>query len=127
MVQQAKDAGVSMNDPRYDLPATAVLHDKSDSIRVGAPSANSEDRAIRYGNASLTTQRDMPFEAGMSYWDTQTTEGSKGEKLIDYLPSNDPSRAAQQGQSFVTGTVNMKAYLQWLKDKGYELGNLQVQ
>jgi len=26
-----------------------------------------------------------------------------------------------------TGTVNMKAYLQWLKDKGYELGNLQVQ
>jgi len=37
MVQQAKDAGVTMNDPRYDLPATAVFHDKSDSIRTGAP------------------------------------------------------------------------------------------
>jgi len=127
MVQQAKDAGVSMNNLPLTVPPNPVIHDKSDSIRAGAPSANSEDRAIRYGKASLTTQRDMPFEAGMSYLDTQTAVGSNGEKLIDYLPSNDPSRAAQQGQSFVTGTVNMKAYLQWLKDKGYELGNLQVQ
>ena len=128
MVQQAKSAGVAINELPYDLPATAVLHDKSDSIQRGAPRAQSEDREVRYTRGSTTTQREMPVSAGMSYQDTQTYKDSDGKNLIDYLPANDPARfrSATDGQNFVTGTVNMVSYLKWLRDNGYDLGSLQV-
>jgi len=52
----------------------------------------------------------------MSYADTQ--QGN----LINYLPKDDPAR-----KNFVTGRVDMKAYLEWLRSHGYDLGDLQVQ
>ena len=128
MVQQARAAKVTMNDPRSDIPANPVIHDKSDSIRTGVPAANAEDRTVRYRNGTDTTQRNMPFSGGMSYLDTQNYVDADGKKLIDYLAPDDPLRfrSANDGQNFVTGTVNMKSYLEWLKKNGYDLGNLQV-
>lgn len=31
------------------------------------------------------------------------------------------------GKNSVTGTVDMKRYLEWLRGHGYDLGNLKVQ
>ncbi|NCT96721.1 MAG: hypothetical protein GXD23_05075 [Comamonadaceae bacterium] len=48
----------------------------------------------------------MPFTEGMSWADTQT--------FIDYLAPDDPRR-----QQFVTETVDMQSYLDWLNANGY--------
>jgi len=93
-----------------------VIQDKSDSIKTGAPAQNAEDRQIRYRDGSTSTQREMAFTSGMNYTDTQ--QGN----LINYLPKDDPAR-----KNFVTGRVDMKAYLEWLRSHGYDLGDLQVQ
>ena len=52
--------------------------------------------------------------SSMSYADTQ--------QFISYLPTDDSRRTG-----FVTGTVDMKSYLAWLRSHGYELEILQVQ
>jgi len=116
MVKQARDAGVTMNDPSSSIIANPVFHDKSGSIKTGAPAQNAEDRKIRYRDGSTTTQREMAFTSGMSYADTQQ------DNLISYLPKDDPAR-----KNFVTGRVDMKTYLEWLRSHGYDLGDLQVQ
>ena len=91
--------------------------------RLQLPAANAEDRIVRYRNGTSTTQRNMPVSAGMSYADTQLPG------LISYLPANDPRRflSAPYAQNFVTGTVDAKSYLKWLRKNGYDLGNLQAQ
>jgi hypothetical protein len=115
MVNQATAAGLTMGDSPalHTIVASPVLHDKSDSILTGAPAPGVEDRTVRYRDGSTTTQRQMTFSQGMSFADTQ--------RYISYLPVNDPRR-----RQFVTGTVDMAGYLQWLNANGYGT-NMTVQ
>ena len=108
IVNQATAAGVTMSATATTVAANPFVHDKSDSIKTGAPDANAEDREVRYRNGSKTTQREMTPPAGMSFADTQN--------FIDYaaIPLGDPQRT-----QFKTGTVDMKGYLQWLNSNGY--------
>jgi hypothetical protein len=113
MVRQAELAGVKMSSAPAAVIASPVIHDKSGSTLTGAPAPDAEDRAVRYGNGSNTTQRAMAFSAGMIWADTQ--------QFIKYLPGSDTQRS-----SFVTGTVDMQSYLDWLNaNNGYNL-NLTV-
>ncbi len=116
MVKQARDAGVTMYDPSSSIISNPVIHDKSDSIKTGAPEQNAEDRKIHYRDGLTSTQREMTFTSGMNYADTQQNN------LINYLAKDDPAR-----KNFVTGRVDMKTYLEWLRSHGYDLGDLQVQ
>ncbi|MBL0942775.1 MAG: DUF2235 domain-containing protein [Hydrogenophaga sp.] len=115
MVEQAKAAGVHMNEPEslHRIVANPVVHDRSNSILTGAPDPGAEDRPVRYGGGDRATQRQMPFLSGMSWADTAA--------FVDYLPPDDPQR-----QRFVTGTVDMQRYLDWLNRNGYGL-NLKVE
>jgi hypothetical protein len=119
MVEQARDAGVRMQDPRSNIAATAVLHDKSDNQYCLDGPGCSEDRAVHGGGGG--TQRQM-IGTGITYTDTG--------RFIRYYPSQwnaggTLSREPRDDRS--TGEVNMHAYLQWLRGNGYDLGNLQVQ
>jgi RHS repeat-associated protein len=105
MIAQARSAGVALNDAPETIIADPVLHDKSNAMRYGPPGANSEDRAVRYRNGSNTTQRNMPVSAGMAYDDTPN--------FITY--------GLRYGEDDVTGTVDAKAYLEWLNANGYGL------
>jgi hypothetical protein len=119
MVEQARNAGVKINDPRADITSTAVLHDKSDNQYCLNDPGCSEDRAVHGGSGG--TQRQMTGTT-MTYADTG--------QFISYYPpqlnsDGTQSRVPQTDQS--TGKVDMSAYLQWLRNNGYELGNLTVQ
>jgi hypothetical protein len=117
-----------VTDPISTVPANPVIHDKSDNQYClnGVPCADGEDREVRYRNGSRTTQRDMIAGAGMAWPDSQGGD----PKFIDYLPSK-PNRLGDMVRvpraDFVTGTVNMQSYLKWLRENGYDLGNLRVQ
>lgn len=125
MLDQAKAAGVRMNDPAelHTIIANPVLHDKSNNqySTKGAPVAPGlEDRTVNYQNGKTTKQMAMTG-AGMTWADTQ--------KYISYLPAVTLDR----GQTvrfprgdFVTGTVDMKGYLDWLNRNGYNI-NMKVQ
>jgi RHS repeat-associated protein len=114
MVQQARTAGVTMNSPPSTVAAHPVVHDRSNSIRTGAPAAGVEDRTVRFADGTRTTQRNsLPVE-GMSYLDSR--------EFIDYFPRDDPAR-----QRFQTGTVAMREYLAWLRQHGYDLGDMQAE
>ncbi len=91
--------------------ANPVLHDKSNAIRDGAPTARSEDRTVRYLDGATTTQRQMTG-TGMTNADTG--------QFITY----DPIRSRPDN---VTGTVDTRGYLHWLNANGYGLTNLTVQ
>jgi hypothetical protein len=105
MTDQARAAGIELIAPPATIVANPVLHDKSDAMRYGAPVANSEDRTVRYRNGSATTEQKMPVSAGMSYDDT--------EQFISYGP--------RYGNDYVTGTIDAKAYLDWLNANGYNV------
>ncbi len=137
MVQQAKNAGVTMKDvPPIPMNAV-VLHDQSNVIRVGDPRVLvpkevthgdipwidyvfAEDREVR-GATSGGSQRSMGFDnGGMVHADTLS--------YITWLPREveqlgkgtalDPRKLGN-----VTGTVDMQGYLEWLRDpsNGYGL------
>jgi len=137
MVQQAKNAGVTMKDvPPIPMNAV-VLHDQSNVIRVGDPRVLvpkevthgdipwidyvfTEDREVR-GATSGGSQRTMGFDnGGMVHADTLS--------YITWLPREveqlgkgtalDPRKLGN-----VTGTVDMQGYLEWLRDpsNGYGL------
>ncbi|MDI3491141.1 MAG: hypothetical protein PWP11_2418, partial [Thauera sp.] len=130
MVQQAKNAGVTMKDvPPIPMNAV-VLHDQSNVIRVGDPRVLvpkevthgdipwidyvfAEDREVR-GATSGGSQRSMGFDnGGMVHADTLS--------YITWLPREveqlgkgtalDPRKLGN-----VTGTVDMQGYLEWLRD-----------
>jgi hypothetical protein len=112
MVAQARAAGVQMASDRAPttIAVNTLLHDKSDSLMTGGqPTARLEDRQVRFADGQTTTQRAMTGTT-MTYADT--------ERFITYLP--DRGRA-----DFVTGTVDMQPYLQWLNDNHYGI-NLTV-
>ncbi|MFZ5525091.1 MAG: DUF6531 domain-containing protein [Pseudomonadota bacterium] len=126
MVQQAKAAGLKMTDPRSDIITQPVIHDKSDNQYCtsgpGCPMPKGEDRQVTYGNGTSTTQRQMVLPKGMNHSDTG--------RFIRYLPPQwdaEGKITRMPGDNSVTGTVDMKRYLEWLRGHGYDLGNLQVQ
>ncbi|MHB1232050.1 MAG: hypothetical protein ACYCZQ_05650 [Burkholderiales bacterium] len=123
-----------MGAPPSTIIANPVIHDKSDAIRFGSPASGSafvsdgtwnpgydispgaavgsgaEDRKVRYLDGSSTTQRKMTG-TGMTYADT--------EQFITF----DPARSRPDN---VTGTVDMRSYLNWLNANGYGLTSLTV-
>lgn len=120
MVDQAGKAGLKMHAAPGVVIANPVLHDKSDNLYspTGAPAANGEDRQIRYRDGSTTTQRAMVASSGMNWSDT-------GE-LIDYLPRvTDQDGNVVPHADFVTGTVKMQDYLNWLNKNDYNI-NMMV-
>ena len=117
MLNQAAKAGVPVSTETSPIIANPVLHDKSDNqlTPTGAPTAYEEDRQVRYTNGATTTQRAMPG-AGMEYADTG--------QFISYLPAtvdSDGNPIRNPRADYVTGTINMPAYLEWLKQHGYDL------
>lgn len=117
MLNQAAKAGVPVSTETSPIIANPVLHDKSDNqlTPTGAPTAYEEDRQVRYTNGATTTQRAMPG-AGMEYADTG--------QFISYLPGTVDSEGnpiRNPRADYVTGTINMPAYLEWLKQHGYDL------
>ncbi len=121
MVDQARSAGVTMRNAPTTIIANPVLHDKSDNLYspTGAPAADGEDRQIRYRDGLTTTQRAMIASSGMSWSDT-------GE-LIDYLPrAIDQDGDVVPHADFMTGTVKIQDYLDWLNKNHYNI-NITVQ
>ena len=120
MVEQARNAGVMMLDPRSDIPPNPVIHDKSDNQYCIDGPGCSEDR--RGNGGAGGTQRQMTG-TGMTHSDTG--------QFITYYPSDinsDGTQTRTPRADHTTGTVNMSAYLEWLRrpENGYELGNLGV-
>lgn len=135
MVQQAKNAGVTMKAvdpiPLHDV----VIHDQSNVIRVGDPRTLipkeimpgdspltdyvfAEDREVR-GATSGTRQRGMGFDNGsMTHADTLQfiTWRPRDLEQLGKGTALDPRKLGN-----ITGTVDMRAYVQWLRDNGYEL------
>jgi hypothetical protein len=105
MVAQATSAGVQMDAAPSTIIANPVLHDKSNAMRYGQPRASSEDRQVRYRDGTTTTQRQMTG-TGMTYADTQ--------EFINY-------DAQRYGDEYITGTVDMQGYLDWLNKNGYDI------
>jgi RHS repeat-associated protein len=125
MVNQAKAAGIRMTDSPllHTIVANPVLHDKSDNqySTNSAPIAPGiEDRTVNYRDGRRTTQMAMTG-ANMTWADTQ--------KFVSYLPA---IRLGDRGQmvrfpsgDYVTGTVDMRRYLEWLNKNGYDI-NLTI-
>lgn len=94
--------------------ANPVLHDKSANLLFGAPEGGptptSEDREVRYMDGTTAKQR-QANTFGMSWADTTP--------FITY--KSDPNSIDN-----ISGTVDMKGYLQWLKDHDYDI-NMTVQ
>ena len=135
MVEQAAAAGVKMNDSPITIPASAVLHDKSNNIQTGQPvetcalCTGGEDRQVN-GAVSGSTQRTMGFGtgSGMTYANTQ----DPANQFITYQDRSTLARYPDgtfkdKINTDITGTVNMDSYVAWLKLNGYSLNNLQVQ
>jgi len=111
MVGHANMAGVQMLDSQslHTTIANPVMHDASSNLINGAdtggPTATTEDRDVRYNNGMVEKQRKTTLGV-MSYADTL--------QFIKYK-SNPNSRDS------IAGTVDMKGYLQWLNDHGYNI------
>lgn len=123
MVDQAKASGVKMTDSPilHTIIANPVIHDKSDNqystTPNGAPVAPGiEDRAVYYRDGKTTTQMAMTG-TGMTWVDTQ--------KYISYLRAVGPLDKGQYlfplRADFVKGTVDIRGYLDWLNQHGYNV------
>ena len=114
MVKQATLAGVQMSTPGSTVIANPVIHDDSRNNQIRPPGEDPpgglENRLVRYRDGSTVRQKDMVLAGGMSYPDS--------EQFITYLPDWDPRR-----RHLVSGTVEMRAYLDWLNANGYDIGN----
>ena len=119
MIEQARNAGVKMNTPdRNFIAASPVLHDKSDNQYCLNGPGCSEDRTVSGGAGG--TQRRMTG-TGMTYADTG--------QFINYYPATtifNGNQFRRPEADASTGTVNMAAYLAWLRRNGYQLGSLGV-
>ncbi|MCS0581074.1 DUF2235 domain-containing protein [Massilia pinisoli] len=123
MIGQAVNAGVPIHATAGTISANPVLHDKSDNqyTPTGAPAAYEEDRQVRYRDGTTTTQRNMGGDIKMHFSDTT--------QFISYLPGTtdaDGNQVRNPRPDFVTGSVDMRAYLAWLNQNGYRI-NLTVQ
>ena len=114
MVNQATAAGVTMKTNQLDttIISDPVIHDKSSNLYASngpAPTTFSEDRVIRFGDGSSPRQRKSLVGTGTGYEDTMP--------LITY---------SKKPAGNVAGTVDMKAYLQWLDQNRYGI-NMTIQ
>jgi hypothetical protein len=129
MIQQARAAGVAMQEPTINTVASSVvMHDMSDNIYCpdGITCPDGEDRRVRYRGGATVGQRDMQYAAGMNWQASQqgNLRGSNASERIISYRNNTGSRRTMPGQ--VTADVNMSRYLAWLRSNGYDLGNLRV-
>lgn len=144
MIEQATHAGVKMDEAPIAIQASVVLHDKSNNIQTGQPQdscalcTGGEDRQVN-GAVSGTKQRNMGFgkdSNSMTYADTQNPENN----FITYQDRNTLARYTEKDiskevsssmvgriKTDVTGTVNVDAYVAWLKLNGYALSKLKVE
>ncbi|RYF01830.1 MAG: hypothetical protein EOO32_02360 [Comamonadaceae bacterium] len=110
MVKQAVSAGVEMmplSNEERTIIGSPVIHDKSSSLMAEngpAPSANSEDRQVRYTDGSTAAQRNAT-NLGLTFPQTQ--------QWITY-------KANPNSTDLISGTVDMNAYAQWLS-QNYEI------
>jgi RHS repeat-associated protein len=132
MVAQARAAGLTMsNPPEVVASGNASFHDQSNALRIGDPRTSpvvtrelrdsegmsytqqerliAEDRQVR-GAVTGNTQRTMGFDNN-----SLTTAGTY--EFITYNPRTVGSYTGVN--STITGTVDMRRYLQWLRDHGY--------
>lgn len=108
-------------------------HDKSDNQyardMVAKPADSKEDRSVTYQDGTKVKQKDMRT-AGMTWLDTQNfiTYNPPGEGASE-VKSNGAIKEtyADKPADASVGRVDMNAYLAWLKDHGYTLGDLQAQ
>ena len=111
MVDQANLAGVKMLDrpSLHTIVVNPVLHDASSNLihgaETGGPTATSVDRDVRYRNGTVEKQRKTTLGV-MSYADTL--------QFIKYKPNPNTNDS-------IAGTVDMKGYLQWLNNHGYNI------
>lgn len=74
-----------------------------------------EDREVHYLDGKTTNQMTMT-SAGMTWADTQ--------KYISYLPAvtlDNGQKIRFPRGDYVTGTVDMRGYLDWLNRRGYNI------
>jgi hypothetical protein len=152
MLQQATTAGVKMDELPVSIASTAVQHGKSNNIRTGQPvdtcalCTGGEDRTVN-GAVSGSTERTMGFgknSNSMAYADTQDPKNNfityqDRSTLARYTDADVWDEKNNKGtkgvtssmvgeiKANVTGTVNVEAYVAWLKLNGYALNNLKVQ
>lgn len=144
MIGQASTAGVTMDQSPITIASSAVLHDKSNNIQTGQPvetcalCTGGEDRRVN-GAVSGNTQRTMGFGTNsnsMTYADTQDPNNNfityQDRSTLPRYTKDDLSDQIGRGfldrlKTNVTGTVNVDAYVAWLKLNGYSLDNLRVQ
>ena len=120
MVDQAKGQGIvidhqKIKDNQWNVVTNPLLHDKSSNlisgVPAGGPTAISEDRDVIYADGTVAEQRKVT-SGTMAYADTVP--------FITYKPNPLTS-------DNISGTVDAKAYLQWLNAHGYNLNNVTVQ
>ncbi|HEU4458269.1 MAG TPA: RHS repeat-associated core domain-containing protein [Methylibium sp.] len=110
MVDQATAAGVVMRSVDRTIVANPVLHDSSSRLTASdTGSGQDEDRSFTLMNGARTRQVQAQT-LGMSWADTQ--------QFISYL-GNPNTR------DDIAGTVDMRAYLDWLNEHGYGI-NMNV-
>jgi RHS repeat-associated protein len=115
MVNQALAAGVDMRLPgagSATVVSAPALHDKSSNLYAShgpAPTPDSEDRKIYFGDGSSSRQRPTLIGEGTGYADT-----------LPFIRYHD------WPQGHIAGTVDMHAYLDWLHHHGYGI-DLRVQ
>jgi RHS repeat-associated protein len=113
MVDQAVAAGVAMKPLSISETAIVpdpVLHDKSSNLLNAGPGPGSEDRDVRSLDGTIQKQR-KANTPGMTWADTT--------QFITYRPN-------PNSRDDISGTVNVKDYLQWLDDHGYNI-DMEVQ
>jgi RHS repeat-associated protein len=140
MIEQATKAGVKMDESPISITASAVLHDKSNNIQTGKPDetcalcTGGEDRSVN-GAVSGDKQRSMSFSpviASMTYADTGQFITYLDRASLERYTTKDVDKGSPRSflgqlKTDATGTINIDAYVAWLKLNGYGLKQLQVQ
>ena len=144
MVGQAQTAGVAMNVANISVGTNdPVIHDQSNVLRVGNPMTTRqfqapgavygtstyqvEDRQVLggLGGGTQRTQTFGPAEAGGNR--SLTNADIAAERFITYRPRNFQANDTRRTNDITevrnlnneTGTVNMQAYMSWLRSHGY--------
>lgn len=144
MVKQAEFAGLTMNTVDLVRIPTVdpIVHDQSNSLRIGHPDnparymisreiregdttrtewelLRAEDREVR-GAVSGATQRSMGFTAlGPEDRSMVNADTHNYITYFDRPVGNDPDETWNALTDNRTGTVDIAGYMGWLKDNGY--------